>query len=95
MPIPRIPSALVGGGLALAAAALLLETPAIAVAERQQATSAEVLKVPLVEEFAVTGRGDAAAWGGVPWTALNARNGVAGAPRRGSRSPTRKPDCTC
>ena len=79
MPIPRIPSALVGGGLALVAAALLVETPAIAVATGQQAQSAVVLKVPLVEEFAVTGRGDAAAWGGVPWTALNARNGVAGA----------------
>ncbi len=45
-----------------------------------QGAPAPVLKVPAVQDFAVTGRGDNAAWSGVPWTPLNARNGVPDAP---------------
>jgi Carbohydrate-binding family 9 len=41
---------------------------------------APVLKVPSVQDFAVNGRGDHATWDGVPWTRLNARNGVTDAP---------------
>lgn len=39
-----------------------------------------VLKVPLIADFAVTGRGDAPAWSAVPWTPLEARGGAANAP---------------
>ena len=39
------------------------------------------LRVPAVEDFAVNGRGDHPSWEPVPWTALNARGGVADAPQ--------------
>jgi hypothetical protein len=49
-------------------------------AAMQESPSLPELTVPRVEDFAVTGRGDNAAWNAVPWTTLNARNGVTGAP---------------
>ena len=36
-----------------------------------------VLKVPAIQDFAVTGAGDNAAWNAVPWTTLTARAGAA------------------
>lgn len=45
-----------------------------------QTPSVPVLKVPIVTDFPVNGRGDHASWGAVPWTTLNARNGATNAP---------------
>jgi Carbohydrate-binding family 9 len=38
------------------------------------------LKVPMVEDFTVNGRGDHTAWHSVPWTRLNVRGNAADAP---------------
>lgn len=64
--------------LLLGAAGPDVLSPAALLSAQDAATP--VLKVPRVEDFAVTGRGDAAAWNGVPWTVLNARGDAAGAP---------------
>ncbi len=63
-------------GAALLGAAAGDGVPAAA---RQQA-GPPVLNVPAVADFAVTGRGDHAAWRPVPWTPLTARGDVADAP---------------
>ena len=52
-----------------------------AVPVRAQTPAAPVLDVPHIQDFAVNGQGDAAAWEGVPWTPLNARRGAANAPQ--------------
>jgi hypothetical protein len=39
-----------------------------------------VLKVPAIQDFAVNGLGDNAAWNAAPWTTLNARAGATAAP---------------
>ena len=50
------------------------------VAAQGQAAAAPVLGVPRIENFAVNGRGDAAAWEAVAWTPLNPRKGASNAP---------------
>ena len=45
-----------------------------------QSPAPPVLTVPAIQDFAVTGRGDAPAWSAVPWTPLEARGGAANAP---------------
>ena len=42
-----------------------------------QSTPPPVLKVPAIQDFAVNGAGDNAAWNAVPWTTLTARAGTA------------------
>lgn len=64
--------------LALGAAAAPDLFPAASLAA--QSTALPVLQVPRVQDFPVTGRGEAAAWTDVPWTMLEARRGAADAP---------------
>ena len=49
--------------------------PAVASLGAQSPTP-PVLKVPAIQDFAVNGLGDNAAWNAAPWTTLNARAGV-------------------
>lgn len=79
MPISRIPSIAAGCVLAFAVVALAPDLrPGGARVAAQGVTP--VLRVPMVKDFPVNGRGDHPAWNAVPWTTLNARNGVTGAP---------------
>lgn len=63
--------------VALVAIQLLPGNAARLIAQADRPT----LRVPAVEDFAVNGRGDHPNWQPVPWTALNARGGVADAPQ--------------
>jgi hypothetical protein len=49
-------------------------------AQTPPSTDLPTLRVPRVDDFTVTGRGEAPAWNRVEWVALNGRNGVTNAP---------------
>ena len=78
MPMRRL--LFTGGCAAVLAVTLAAASPTPAGSVAAQGGQPPVLKVPAVQDFAVTGRGDNPAWGPVPWTTLNARNGMTGAP---------------
>lgn len=70
---------MLGGGLLAVAIGLALLGPS-PTAVRAQEAGTPSLKVPRIDDFPLTGRGEAAAWSRVPWTVLNARGGAADAP---------------
>ena len=53
--------------------------PALA-AQTPTAGDRPTLRVPRVEDFAISGQGDHATWARLAWVALNGRQGVTGAP---------------
>jgi hypothetical protein len=73
MPNLRLPHA-------LAAAVILTNLVPAVTAQPPAPAGLPTLRVPRVEDFTVSGRGDAPAWSKVEWVALNGRNNAADAP---------------
>lgn len=80
MPLTRLPA--IAAGCTLVAVLGLTGSGLFRTGTSLEAQGAAlpVLQVPRVEDFPVNGRGDHAAWAGVPWTPLRARGGAADAP---------------